>query len=320
MRIPATLLCTVLSLSSVLADPLSSADREALLENLEKIRENADSKIDARFRAAIAAYRDAMANDESAMEFYLKCIEKVNFVDQEKKNADYREWKRKESDKLSSQGFRLALRYQLGWLILSLRASSEKANAGELAVDAQELVDSIFRDAVKLEGHSQTLGQPVTATVFAKAYEIDSIENEEWPLSPVNLEAVYGKVILPQLRSASRLDSLRAAWIKRIQQEGIKEETLSGNGGGRRNGQAGPNAQEQANHFTTETLPELQWQMEMDLFRSGDESGAALRMLAHIEKHLSHKSARDWGDQFKELLSPKPAVSPTTAAGNPADS
>ena len=66
----------------------------------------------------------------------------------------------------------------------------------------------------------------------------------------------------------------------------------------------------------TETLPELQWQMEMDLFRNGDEGGAAMRMLAHIEKHLNHKSAREWGEQFKNLLSPKPPRAPTAQADN----
>lgn len=314
MRIPAFLVCSALIVASAHSEPLSSADREALLENLEKIRENADSKVDARFRMAISAYREAMATDEAAMDFYLKCIEKVNFEDQQKKNADFRDWKRKEGDKLGEQGFRLALRYQLRWLILTLRAASEKAKTSELAAEAQEVVDAIFRDADKLDSHGQMLNQPVTATVFAKAYEIGGIEKDDWPLSPVQLEAVYGQIVFPPLRTPSRVESLRAAWIKRIQQEGIKVEAMNGGGGGRKNGQAAPNAGDHE-RFMTETVPELQWQMEIDLFRSGDEAGAAMRMLAHIEKHLSHKSARDWGQQFKNLLAPKPA--PAQAEAQP---
>ena len=313
MRIPAILACSALIVSGARSEPLSSADREALLESLEKLRENADTKVDARFRAAIAAYREAMSTDESAMDFYLKCIEKVNFVDQEKKNADYRDWKRKEGDKLSDQGYRLALRYQLRWLILTLQASSEKAKVVELATEAQEIVDGVFRDADRLGNHAQMLGQAVTATVFAKTYEIGNLENDKWPLSPIQLEPIYGQVIFPQLRRPERLDSLRAAWIKRIQQEGIKEESMSGNGGGKKNGPRTPDN----DRFMVETLPNLQWQMEMDLFRSGDEGGAAVRMLAHIEKHLTHKSAREWGEQLKDLLSPKPAITPTASTETP---
>jgi hypothetical protein len=154
MRFPVMLLCPVLVLANAMADPLSSADREALLESLEKIRETADSKVDARFRVAIAAYRDAMNTDETAIEFYLKCIEKVNFLDQERKTADFRDWKRKEGDRLSDQAFRLALRYQLRWLILTLQASSEKANArrAQLADAQDDGGFAMFRDATKLEG------------------------------------------------------------------------------------------------------------------------------------------------------------------------
>jgi hypothetical protein len=131
-------------------------------------------------------------------------------------------------------------------------------------------------------------------------------------LSPIQLEQVYNEIIFPQFRNPSGIASLRAAWIKRIQQESLKEEAMGGNGGGRRNGQPEPREGNQE-RFMMETLPELQWQMELDLFRSGDEGGAAVRMLDHIQKYLNHRSAREWGDQFKNLLSPKPPPAATTA-------
>jgi hypothetical protein len=65
----------------------------------------------------------------------------------------------------------------------------------------------------------------------------------------------------------------------------------------------------------TETVPKLQWEMEVDLYNSGDERGAAVRMLAHIEKNIAHPSAREWGEQFKTLLKPKAAPAPTAPAG-----
>jgi len=329
MRIPAILICASLVVSHARADSLTAADREALLENLEKIRENAESKVDARFRMAISAYREAMSTDESAMDFYLKCIEKVNFEDQQRKNSDFRDWKRKEGDKLGDQAFRLALRVQLRWLILTLRASSEKAKLSELAVEAQEVVDSIFRDADKLAGQAQTLGQPVTSTVFARAYDIGGLDKETWPLSPVQLDAIYNQVIFPQLRTPARVESLRAAWIKRIQQEITKFDVINRNGGGNGgnggikkaagNGggtEIGPGSPEHEK-FMTENVPQYQWDMEMDLFRSGDEAGAAVRMIAHIQKHLEHKSSRDWTQQLKALLTPKPAPAPATAETQP---
>jgi hypothetical protein len=318
MRIAATLLCAALTVSAARSEPLSAADREALIESLENLRASANERVDARFRAAINAYRPAMASNEAAIDFFLKCEEKVNYEDQNKKTSEFREWKRREADLLSDASFRLALRYQLRWLILTLRASSEDADMNAIAVDAQEIVDAVFQDVTKLGTQAQILRQPVTATVFAKAYEIGSLQKEGWPLSPLQLDQIYDKVIFPILRMPSRLESLRGAWIKRIQQEGIAAENWSGDGRGRRGGN-GVSAEQRAvnsGRFATETLPELQWNMEMDLFRSGDESGAAKRMLAHIHNHITHKSARDWSEQFTTLLSP-PAPTPSTALVEP---
>lgn len=311
----------LMSARQVKSEPLSSADREALLESLERLREDADSKVDARFRLAIAAYREAMASEEAAMEFYLKCIEKVDFDDQQKKNADFRDWKRKEAENLARGSLRLALRYQLRWLVLTLRAASEKSSIPDLAVEAQEIVDSMFRDADQLGGQAELLSQPVTSTVFARAYEIGGLGKDKWPLSPMMLDQVYGDVIFPQLRTPSRLETLRSSWIKRIQQEGTKVEWPGNDGGngsaiansnGRKIGQSVEAKGPEMERFMTETVPELQWQMEMDLFRHGDESGSAMRMLAHIEKNLSHKSSRGWGDQLKNLLTPKTAAPAAT--------
>ena len=317
MRITAILIGTALGLTGARAESLSNVDREILLENLERLRESADAKVDARFRVALAAYREAMTSNEAAMDLYLKCIEKLDFDDQQKKYADFREWKRKEAELLSDAGFRLALRYQLRWLVLTLRASSEKAVISDLAVEAQEIVDSVFLDADKFGAQGQTLGQPVTSSIFARAYEIGNIDKEDWPLSPVQLEQIYDQLILPPLRTSARVEWLRAAWIKRIQQEGIKVEKWSGNGKGRKNGQANGDKAPDYERFAAETIPELQWQMELDLFHHGDEGGAAKRMLAHIERHLGHRSSRDWGDQLKTLLKPKATPAPKAPPETP---
>ena len=312
MRIRVMVLSAAIGLTAAHADPLSSADREALLGKLEELRNAADSKVDSRFRVALAAYRSAMSSEGTAIEFYLKCVEKVDFEDRQRKSADFRDWKRKQSDRLSEPGFKLALRYQLQWLTLTLQAASSKADRPALAAEAQVVVDSIFRDAVKLEGQGGVLSQSVTSTVFARAYDIGNVEITDWTESPVQLDRVYNQIVFPRVRKAGQTESLRAAWIKRIQQEGIKIEAWGGGGRGRKGG-----GSQEYETFVSETLPDLQWRMEMDLFRSGDEGGAAMRMLAHIEKYITHKEARAWGEEFKNLLKPAPAPETTAAAVEP---
>lgn len=319
MKVPVLLVCAVLALQTAQAEVLSDADREALLDNLEKLKESVESKRDGKFRMAITAYRNAVASDEAAIDLYLNCMEKVNFEDQQKKAADFRDWKRKEGEKLTDPGLRLALRHQLRWLVLTLQASVEDADRAKLAVDAQDIVDAIFRDAEKLGSQERILSQPVTSSVFARAYEINGVMVEKWPLSPVQLDQIYTDILLPPFQKPGRTDDLRAVWIKRIQQEGAKVEywnerpregKVDGKNDDKRIGMASAMRSPDYERFLQDTVPKLQWEMEINLFRNGDEAGAALRMLAHLEKYVTHPSIREWAKEFRELLRPAAAAVP----------
>jgi hypothetical protein len=317
MRIYVLLVCAAISLNSAKAEALSDADRETLLENLEQLQESADSKVDAKFRVALAAYREAIGSDDAAMELYLNCIEKVNFEDQQKKSTDFREWKRSQVDKLADPGLRLALRHQLRWLVLTLQASSEKADRTKLIPEAQQIVDSIFLDTAKLRNQQETLNQSVTSSVFARAYEINSAKVEMWPLSPISLDQVYEQILLPPNRKSSRLNQLQATWTKRIQQESAKVQYWSEHEqkpkDEKRVGMASEMQNPAYEKFLTQAKPSLQWEMELDLFSHGDESGAAVRMMNHLQKNLTHPSVRQWAKQFGALLKPKTVEAPPTA-------
>lgn len=314
MRILAAFLCAVAIISGARSESLSSADREALLGTLEKLHETASSHVNARFRMAQAAYREAITTDQAVIDFYLKCTEKINFTDQKKKPSEFRDWKHAEKERMGDPAFKMALRCQLQWLILTLRACSENVTVESLAPDAQDIMDGIFNNADQLKTQNKTLNQAVTSTVFAKAYEVVGPEKKKWPLSPFDLDSVYKQVIFPAYRTPSKLGQLRATWIKRIKQEEIKFETWQDPGKSDKKVGTASTRSPEYQKFIEDVIPELLWEMEMDLFSNGDESGAAKRMLAHIEKYINHKSSRAWGDAFKNQLLPKPVVPPVTGA------
>ena len=66
------------------ADSLTQADRDALLDKLQKIQDSTDARTDARFGVALAAFKPAAGNDQTALELYLKCIEKDQIEEQHK--------------------------------------------------------------------------------------------------------------------------------------------------------------------------------------------------------------------------------------------
>ena len=319
MRISALFMIPTLALSSARADVLTPADREALLQKLESIRDEANGKVEARFRAAIAAYNAASSSNEAAAELYLKCVEKLNFEDQGRKASEFREWKKKEGDKLTSPGHGLALRLQINWLILTLRAASPKADRAQLLPSVQEIVDGIVREAGTLRHQRQILSQAVTSSIFAKAYELKNVNVENWPMSPGGIGEIYDAILLPPLRRPERLDALRSTWTRRIQQEMIMRQSWSDENGPAnprsRNGNDENQQKSEYEIFVQERVPELQWQMELDLFENGDQQAAALRMLTHLEKHIAHKSARRWTTELERLLSQTQSASQNAGGG-----
>ncbi len=307
MRLFLVSLAAAFGVAHVSAAPLSDADREALIERLDSLKQSAIERLDARFRAGVQAYSSAVGTDDDALGLYLKCVEKVDFIDQKKKESDFRDWKRKEDEKLSKASFKLALRHQLYWLSLTCQAASEKADREKLIPLAQGAMDAIFRDIANMKDQQAVLKQAVTGTVFAKAYEISNLKVENWASSPVDVQAIYEQIIMPPLRNPGGVDKLRDAWVRRIQQEGaIVEYWSQGNQKQKREdgriGMAENLRPPEMDRFISETLPTLQWQMELDLFKAGDQAGAALRMLAHIEKHIAHPNAKAWSEQFRALL------------------
>lgn len=288
----------IFGLSHATAEVLSQADKEALLASLEKLRAEANDRIDSRFGLAIAAYRAAMGSDDAALNLYIKCEEKVNFEDMNRSSGDFRDWRRRESKRLSDPTFKQALRHQLRWLALSLEAASEKPDRDKLAAEAQRIIDTMLANAEQLYPHRGILQQNVTQSVFARAYDVNSIKVDNWPLAPGQIGQIYEQILLPPHRRGDRIANLQDTWSKRLAHETIIVEKWSVNPANQARGLRPP----QFDQFVTNTLPNLLWQSEMDLYQAGDERGAAVRMLKHIEKNITHPSAADWATQFTAIL------------------
>jgi hypothetical protein len=233
----------------------------------------------------------------------------VKYSDRDRKSQDFRDWKRKEAGKLADPALRSALRYQLSWLVITLQAAAEKPDLPQLRAQAESIMDGIYRNAETLSSQEQLLEQSVISSVFARAYDIDQVKVENWPFAPAQLGEIYEQLIFPPLRSTSRVDALRNAWLKRIQQEGARREFW-----GAKKGRTSPEFE----RFLANVVPQMKWNMEKDLFTHGDQSGAAVRMLAHIQLNITHPSAREWGEQFKDLLTPRATIAaPPTAEAAP---
>jgi len=312
------------------AEALSDSDRQLLLDKLKKLQETVEGRASGRIGVAVNAFRAAMTNNATAIALYLKCVEKIDFEDQHKKAQDFRDWKRKQGKRLEDPALGLALRHQLNWLVLTLEAADKPERIPELASRAAKAVEAIFADAAKLAGHQEVLHQAALGTIFARAYDVNTVPPGEWPEQPLAIGEIFDKVLLPPYRIPTKLTELREGWMRRIRYEGIMREGWAEQDSGNDSGNGtriSPKASVRApayQKFLADEVPNLMWRMEEDLFRAGDQRGAALRMLDHLEKHLAHHKAVDWAKSFVQLVNgPKPAATipggpPSTSGASPA--
>ncbi len=284
-------------------DNLTEADRIALLDQLEKIQKQSDDRVSGLYRRAIQDYRAAIRSDDATMDLYLKCYEKVHFEDEKRKSQEFRDWKRKNKQRLSSSSMRMALRHQLSWLLLSIEAARREGDVSELGDRAIQHLDQIFQHAETLKEHRAVLGQNALSSVFAQAYKLN-IKVKDWPKSALDIAQIYDKVVMPPLRQPDRISRLRTAWKQRIMHEGMvfeKWTEAKGTTIGKKDALRSP----QMEKFLSITRPQLQWEMEVDCFEAGDERASALRMLKHLETNLTHKDAPQWIKDFQAMIQPE---------------
>lgn len=275
--------------------PLSEIDRELLLEKLKEIQESSNSTVKGRFGVALTAFKRARESNAAAHDLYLKCIEKIRFEDQVKKASEFRDWKKRHKDRTDSEGFRLALRHQLNWLVLTLEAAQVE-DITTMSSRGISVLEAILRDAEELKGQSELLKDSVLKSIFADAYSVNGIDVIGWPTSPLDITSLYEGVILPPLRDPDTTSALRSAWLKRIEHEGTLLEKWTNEASADRDRKPG------FEKWLVEGRQNLMWRMEVDLFVNGDQRGAALRMLEHLKTNLTHKSAPKWIEQFTRLV------------------
>jgi hypothetical protein len=124
----------------LVAAPLTEADRMALIDQLDSLRGEAGQQASKRLDGAAAAFAKAMLDEEAATALYVQCVEKVDFEERERKAADFRDWKRRNKDRLDDPQHALALRHQLRWTVLTMKAAVEPTEKHQLA---DEVLDSL---------------------------------------------------------------------------------------------------------------------------------------------------------------------------------
>lgn len=299
-------LCLFFSLASgqLSAEPaiLSDSDREKLQDELDKVLNVAKTTSEKRFARAMSAFRSAISSDSAAYELYLDCYERVNFIDQQKSSQDFREWKRKHNDRDDLSEFKRVLRHQLNWLLLSIEASAQPEDIYQFSEKAMKKIDTIMSELEKLKSQQRVLSQSVLSSVYAKAFDMNGLEAEGWPLSPTDITGVYETLVMPPIRDEGDATRLRAAWNKRIKQVGLMKKEWSASPKSSKIGIKKETKSPEYEKWLDDGYLKLIWAMEKDCFEVGDEVNASSNMLSHLKKHIKHKLSLEWVKEFEDII------------------
>ena len=276
------------------ADPLTSEQLAKILEELKSIEEVVEGKRHSVRSSAYEKFRTAAASEKSAYDFYLECVKILRFDARDARFSEFRDWRDKNEEKLKDKSNVAALRLQLQYLVMTLRAAEAKEEDWETIVpEVEKFVGGIVSNIETFEGPGmRTLREPVTRTVFAEVYELNqSLQGlSNWSFTPADIGSVYRNTVFPYVRE-NNPEMLSAAWDRRIGLEKrLTEITQEDN----------PIALEK---FEEERLPRLLWEKAEDIYKNTSEQQGALAMIKLLQTHSDHPSISGWLNSFRNLLS-----------------
>ncbi|MFL2483812.1 MAG: hypothetical protein ACJ0KA_05695, partial [Verrucomicrobiales bacterium] len=174
--------------------PLTATEKAQMLDTIKKIKTGVIKGRSGVNSSALSAYRAAATSGTSAYDFYLKCYKEINFTRKGAKESEYRDWRTKNKEYLSSREHSSARRLQLQFLILTIRAANlEEDERESLIPELITLMDNCISAYPYLGKSQRILSASATGSTFAEVYDLSStlVGLKNWPRAPMDVSGIY---------------------------------------------------------------------------------------------------------------------------------
>lgn len=289
MRIPSI----TLALLSVIAcrawsQSAPPIDAKAMLEDLKTIKEKVATETKVGRNRIIQQLNAAAASDSTAIEFYQEAVRATQFDGQPREQTQFQDWKKKEKDKLHSRDLQEAARLHLNYLMLTLQYAS--------GVEVKDLLPALINYTKQVSADLSALSdqdlmkRALGAGIFVRWFQLEPMiaDAKDWEMVPSNVDGIFGKTILPELRRQKDPRVLEY-WDLRIQR-GANEAQQS-------------MSAFNADSFEQTRKPSLLWHRAQDQLAIGQRNQAIAEMFAIIKKYPAHADCAQWISQLEAILS-----------------
>lgn len=336
-RALAVILAALLAAPCARAQDGQSVDIGQMLQQLRQLREQTALKTKADKQKAIQEVSAAAASGESAVVAWEKAVMATQFDGVTKEATAFKAWREGEGEALKEGEAKNAARLYFQYLALTLQRSAGTPvkdmlpaivnYTKELAADQagmDNLQDTIKREKERADAkrgnprktndaevkkmHDSILNRGLGGSMVVQWLKLGEWVNvDKWEGTPGNLDGIYEKTILPELR-VQRDQRVLEYWDMKIKREGDSV--------------AKSKLEFEHDKFLTQKLPALLWNKAADMAVLGLKNRAATEMFSLIRKYPSHPDAGAWMGKLEEMLlpaAPAPAnapaaVAPTTSA------
>ena len=287
--LPLVLLLTALAFCrpSQAQQPAPPFDPNAVLATLKDLKTKQQTVVN-REKSGVTANISAAVADPA--KFYELAVTAVEFQSGTGNDANrVTEWRKRHFAELHNRDFIDALRMHLVYLNLTWQHSMGAKTRDQLGA-LLDYVSTVTKNAelyAPFDISRKSLGEGVFVPYFQIGPYLNAMQ--DWPDRPFDVNAIYEKVIFPELR-AEKNPRLLDCWKDRIQIEttraGTTQNTLT------------------TNKFNNIRLPTLLWSRAEDELLLGLLNAAVADMLAQIKAHPDHPDFDRWTARLTEIVSP----------------
>ncbi len=306
-----------------------------LLQALRGIKTQQVQQTKAAKQKALQQVQAAAASAAAAAASWEEAVRTTQFEGAAREGSQFKEWRERDGEALKEKEAANAAQLHFKWMALTLQRSMETPMKDllpliigftkELAADQiaiESLGDDIRREreaagsgkhgkdrktndeAVK-RVHDQIIRSPVSNSIAAQVLKIGPLlDVDGWEMSAGDLDGIYNKVILPELR-ASRDPRLLEFWdirLKRDSEKATKSKLAF-----------------EIEKFNQVRRPEILWGRAQDVLLLGQKNRAVGEMFNLIKTFPTHPRATEWVAAFEKILSPPPAEPDAPLAPPPAE-
>lgn len=260
-------------------------DQEAIIKELEKLRQTRQQTLHTQLNNAYQKISAAAADNGAAMDIYMRAMQR-HFQGQNQDAKQFAEWKKKEADRVRSHGFQQGLHYYMVYLGMTLQNSAGATNAAQLP--------ALLNYIKQLQGEGKLppeadefLKKPVTDNTILRNLDLPLTPKDNWVMTPGNIDEMYQRIILPMLREKKDPAAIEY-WNQKIEQE-VQDATSI-------------KRTVDQEHFNNDRKPSLLWSRAMEFCQIGQTTRGMNEMLAVIRAYPLHPSAEEWAKELESHL------------------